>query len=72
MFLRSDSCDNWLHGRCVNKSKRDIVGHYICVFCIEAPDGYDGRGRLDGRRGSGVAGLPGSSPLAHKSLRSFR
>jgi len=59
--VSSESCEMWLHGRCINISKRNLPSVYICAFCANTPNMRGGR-----LRGSA------SSPLAHKSFRSFR
>jgi len=55
----------WLHGRCINITKRSLPSVYICAFCANTPNMRGGRLR-DSARGSA------SSPLAHKSFKSFR
>lgn len=85
--FRSDSCDYMLHGRCVDVPKPQDVPHvYICAFCANTPNMRGGRMRYTGRNqsdgggggGGGMMGPPAltaasaSSPLAHKSFRSFR
>lgn len=48
---------------------------YICGFCANTPNARAARTRDTGKRGRGIGG-PGrvslTSPLAHKSFRSFR
>ena len=57
----------WLHGRCINISKRTLPTVYICAFCANTPNMRGGRMR-GGPSQSGSA----ASPLAHKSFKSFR
>lgn len=63
----------WVHGKCVNIAQRELPSIYICAFCANTPNMRGGRLRDNGRV-SGAVGPPGSvaSPLAHKSLKSFR
>lgn len=60
----------WLHGRCVNVTKRTQPSVYICAFCANTPNMRGGRLRDNGRA-FGAAGPPGAatSPLAHKSFK---
>lgn len=69
----SESCEMWLHGRCVNITKRTLPSVYICLFCANTPNMRGGRLRDNGRVSMGPP-HPGSaaSPLAHKSFKSFR
>ena len=73
----SESCEMWLHGRCVNISKRTVPSVYICLYCANTPNMRHGRirangrvsvGSMDGGLGVGAA----QSPLAHKGFKSFR
>ena len=66
----------WLHGRCINISRKTLPSVYICAFCANTPNMRGGRMRDHGR-GAGTTGPPASSsaaasPLAHKSFKSFR
>jgi hypothetical protein len=64
----------WLHGRCINISKRTLPSVYICAFCANTPNMRGGRMRDNGRSVSAMAppSASASSPLAHKSFKSFR
>jgi hypothetical protein len=65
----------WLHGRCVNISKRTVPSVYICLYCANTPNMRGGRIRDNGRVSLGAMGAampPAASPLAHKSFKSFR
>lgn len=66
----SESCEMWLHGKCVNITKRTLPSVYICAFCANTPNMRGGRVRDNGRS-FGAMGPPGSatSPLAHKSFK---
>ncbi|KAL2128005.1 hypothetical protein VTI74DRAFT_9851 [Chaetomium olivicolor] len=73
LLVQCESCEMYVHGQCVNISQRTMPSIYICAFCANTPNMRGGRLRDNGRI-SGVVGPPGSaaSPLAHKSLKSFR
>ncbi|KAI3400923.1 hypothetical protein diail_1130 [Diaporthe ilicicola] len=86
-LIKCDSCDHMLHGRCVDvPTPQDVPHVYICAFCANTPNMRGGRMRYTGRNqsdggGGGGGGMMGppvlsaasvSSPLAHKSFRSFR
>ncbi|POR38735.1 PHD finger protein 20-like protein 1 [Tolypocladium paradoxum] len=67
-MLQCESCDMWLHGKCVNITKRSMSGIYICGFCANTAN-------MAGRRSrENALGIGGgmASPLANKSFRSFR
>ncbi len=75
----SESCEMYVHGQCVSITQQTMPSIYICAFCSNTPNMRGGRlrdnGRLSGPVGAvGTVGPPGSgsSPLAHKSLKSFR
>ncbi|KAF7901899.1 uncharacterized protein EAF01_007197 [Botrytis porri] len=68
-MIQCESCENWLHGQCVNiPDRRTLPKVYICAFCALTPNMRNGRVRESARE---KRGLP-SSPLAHKSFKSFR
>ncbi|AEO69332.1 uncharacterized protein THITE_2119612 [Thermothielavioides terrestris NRRL 8126] len=73
LLVPCESCEMYVHGRCVNITQRTMPSIYICAFCANTPNARGGRHR-DNERMSGAVGPPGStsSPLAHKSLKSFR
>ncbi|KAL8414220.1 hypothetical protein RB594_005446 [Gaeumannomyces avenae] len=63
-MVQCDSCELWLHGRCINIPKRSMMPSvYICAFCARTSHGRAGR-----------PAVPPSamSPLAHKSFTKFR
>ncbi|KAG9244869.1 hypothetical protein BJ878DRAFT_48284 [Calycina marina] len=64
-MIQCESCENWLHAECVNLSRRSVPAVYICRFCANTPNLRHGRVRDSAR-------AHGSSPLAHKSFKSFR
>ncbi|ESZ98059.1 hypothetical protein SBOR_1590 [Sclerotinia borealis F-4128] len=70
LSIQCDSCEYWLHGECVDLPPypMPLPEIYICPFCAQMP-----KMRNDCMRESGrdKRNLP-SSPLAHKSFRSFR
>ncbi|KAK8049938.1 PHD-finger domain-containing protein, partial [Apiospora phragmitis] len=73
-MVQCESCDLWLHGKCINISRRTMPSVYICGFCANTPNARGvARARETGNRGTGGPGRVAlTSPLAHKSLRSFR
>ncbi|KAK3302098.1 uncharacterized protein B0T15DRAFT_291749 [Chaetomium strumarium] len=73
LLVQCDSCELYVHGQCVDITQRTMPSIYICAFCANTPNMRGGRLRDNGRL-SGAANPPGSatSPLAHKSLKSFR
>jgi hypothetical protein len=70
-MMQCESCEMWLHGRCINVTRRTIPSVYICPFCSQTPNMRGGRLRDTGRADPLGIGA-GVSPLANKSMRSFR
>ncbi|KAK0673826.1 hypothetical protein QBC41DRAFT_214189 [Cercophora samala] len=77
LLVQCQSCEMNLHERCVNATETSI---YICPFCanVTTTGGHQARGggrvrerEREGDRGGG-SGLGITSPLAHKSFKSFR
>lgn len=66
----SESCELWLHGKCINMTRRTMPRVYICAFCANTPNMRGGRMRNTNR--SIGANAPIASPLANKSMRTFR
>ncbi|KAH6636619.1 hypothetical protein F5144DRAFT_187288 [Chaetomium tenue] len=73
LLIQCESCEMYVHGQCVSITHRTLPSIYICAFCANTPNLRGGRLRDNGRA-PGATGPPGSvtSPLAHKSLKSFR
>ncbi|KAK8082460.1 hypothetical protein PG996_001241 [Apiospora saccharicola] len=72
-MVQCESCDMWLHGKCINISRRTMPSVYICGFCANTPNARAARTRDPGNRGTGGPGrISLASPLAHKAFRSFR
>lgn len=67
-MIQCESCDNWLHAECVGIDHRSLPPVYVCAFCANTPNMRGGRIR-DATRGTAQIA---SSPLAHKSFKSFR
>ncbi|KAH8663511.1 hypothetical protein BGZ60DRAFT_529778 [Tricladium varicosporioides] len=67
-MILCESCDNWLHAKCVGIDRRSLPPVYICAFCANTPNMRGGRLREPARGTTQLA----SSPLAHKSFKSFR
>ncbi|EPE05861.1 phd-finger domain-containing protein [Ophiostoma piceae UAMH 11346] len=63
-IVQCESCDMWLHGRCINITKRTLPQVYICAFCAQTPTARNVR--------MPASGAAASSPLAHKSFKTFR
>ncbi|KLU83980.1 hypothetical protein MAPG_03029, partial [Magnaporthiopsis poae ATCC 64411] len=63
-MVQCDSCEMWLHGKCINIPKRSMMPSvYICAFCARTPQARAGRSTVP----------PSAlSPLAHKSFTKFR
>ncbi|KAI8963970.1 hypothetical protein F5Y11DRAFT_317993 [Daldinia sp. FL1419] len=72
-MVQCESCEMWLHGKCVNINRQNRPSVYICAFCANTPNAHGMRGR-EIRRSMGGANprVPATSPLAHKSFKSFR
>ncbi len=66
----------WLHGQCINiMTKRTLPSVYVCAFCVNTPNMRSGHVRDHGRAAAAAGLAPpasASSPLAHKSFKSFR
>lgn len=72
-MVQCDSCDHELHGKCIKINQDTRPAVYICAFCANTPNGHGVRSRETGKSGRGRdRGGGGASPLAHKSIRSFR
>ncbi|KAL1894161.1 hypothetical protein Sste5346_005947 [Sporothrix stenoceras] len=63
-IVQCESCDMWLHGKCINITKRTLPSVYICAFCAHTPNVRNVR--------IPPPGAAASSPLAHKSFKTFR
>ncbi|OTA93232.1 hypothetical protein M434DRAFT_305979 [Hypoxylon sp. CO27-5] len=66
-------CDMELHGRCINITRQTLPSVYICAFCANTPNAHGMRNR-EVRKSTGGQNSRASitSPLAHKSFKSFR
>ncbi|RDL40687.1 FYVE zinc finger [Venustampulla echinocandica] len=69
-MIQCESCDNWLHAECVGIDRRGLPPVYICAFCANTPNMRGGRLRETAK--ANPTTHMGSSPLAHKSFKSFR
>ncbi|KAJ2892089.1 hypothetical protein MKZ38_010274 [Zalerion maritima] len=69
-MVQCESCEMWLHGKCLKINRHNHPRVYICAFCANTPNMRNGRLRV----GPGQMGPPAPipSPLAHKSFKSFR
>ncbi|KAI0114870.1 hypothetical protein F4814DRAFT_439960 [Daldinia grandis] len=72
-MVQCESCEMWLHGKCINITRQTHPSVYICAFCANTPNAHGMRGR-EIRRSMGGTNprVPATSPLAHKSFKSFR
>ncbi|EXK84150.1 hypothetical protein FOQG_11655 [Fusarium oxysporum f. sp. raphani 54005] len=70
-MIQCESCEMWLHGKCINLDLRTQPRVYVCSFCANTPNMRGGRMRDTGR-GNLMGGVPVASPLASKSFRAFR
>ncbi|KAI1417512.1 hypothetical protein F5Y13DRAFT_151174 [Hypoxylon sp. FL1857] len=72
-MVQCKSCEMWLHGKCINITRQTLPSVYICAFCANTPNAHGMRGR-EVRRNTGQPNPRASntSPLAHKSFKSFR
>ncbi|KAG6041368.1 hypothetical protein E4U41_004778 [Claviceps citrina] len=67
-----ESCEMWLHGQCINITRRTMPSVYICGFCADMPN-MGRRWTLRDGEGDNALGIgTTSSPLAKKSFRSCR
>ncbi|KAI0460384.1 hypothetical protein F5B21DRAFT_510667 [Xylaria acuta] len=72
-MVQCESCEMWLHGKCVKITRQTLPRVYICAFCANTPNAQGVRGRGVQRNIGGPAPhTSATSPLAHKSIRSFR
>ncbi|GAP89352.1 putative phd-finger domain-containing protein [Rosellinia necatrix] len=72
-MVQCESCEMWLHGKCVKITRQTLPRVYICAFCANTPNARGVRGRgMQRNTGEPTSRSSGTSPLAHKSLRSFR
>ncbi|KAI0866959.1 hypothetical protein F4860DRAFT_499563 [Xylaria cubensis] len=72
-MVQCESCEMWLHGKCVNITRQTLPRVYICAFCANTPNAQGVRGRGVQRSVGGPAPRTlATTPLANKSIRSFR
>ncbi|KAL7921934.1 hypothetical protein ACQKWADRAFT_321024 [Trichoderma austrokoningii] len=70
-MLQCESCEMWLHGKCVNISRRTMPSVYICGYCANTPNVAARRAQQNTGRGSS-GGQSASSSLQSKTLRTLR
>jgi len=72
-MVQCESCEMYLHGKCINITRQTHPKVYICAFCANTSN-MQGQGARDPRLGRSGNSMPrsASSPLAHKSFKSFR
>ncbi|KAI0007812.1 hypothetical protein F4779DRAFT_628876 [Xylariaceae sp. FL0662B] len=68
-MVQCESCEMWLHGKCINITRQTLPRVYVCAFCANTPNAHGMRGR-EIRRSMGGSNprVTASSPLAHKSF----
>ncbi|KAI1355773.1 hypothetical protein F5Y01DRAFT_269833 [Xylaria sp. FL0043] len=72
-MVQCESCEMWLHGKCIKITRQTLPRVYICAFCANTPNAKGVRGRGVQRSVAGSnSRTSAASPLAHKSVRSFR
>ncbi|KAH6606828.1 hypothetical protein Trco_005981, partial [Trichoderma cornu-damae] len=67
-MLQCGSCEMWLHGKCVNISRRTMTTVYICSYCANTPNVAARRAQQNIGRGSQSV----LSSVPNKTLRSLR
>ncbi|GAB0144626.1 hypothetical protein EsHS_00005093 [Epichloe bromicola] len=70
-MVQCESCEMWLHGQCINITRRTMPSVYICGFCANTPNMIRRRTR-DSERDNALGIGTAVSPLANKLFRSFR
>ncbi|KAH7038207.1 uncharacterized protein B0I36DRAFT_76936 [Microdochium trichocladiopsis] len=72
-MVQCESCEMYLHGKCINITRQTHPKVYICAFCANTSN-VQRQGGRDARSGRSGNTMPraASSPLAHKSFKSFR
>ncbi|OJJ45780.1 hypothetical protein ASPZODRAFT_133649 [Penicilliopsis zonata CBS 506.65] len=63
LMIQCESCNHWLHTKCVGLERANLPSVYVCVFCAQTPSRSLGRNRP-----RDPMNVP-TSPLAHKSFR---
>ncbi|KAI1495481.1 hypothetical protein F5X99DRAFT_422888 [Biscogniauxia marginata] len=72
-MVQCESCEMWLHGKCINITRQTLPRVYVCAFCANTPNAHGMRGREIRRNlGGSNPRVSATSPLAHKSFKSFR
>ncbi|CZR54431.1 uncharacterized protein PAC_04315 [Phialocephala subalpina] len=69
-MIQCEACENWLHAECVGIDRRSLPPVYVCAFCAQTPNMRGGRIRETNK--ANTHSRISSSPLAHKSFKSFR
>lgn len=66
-MIQCESCEMWLHGRCLNINAKNHPRVYICAFCANT---HTGKLRAATPKNGPRSTI--SSPLANKNFKSFR
>ncbi|KAL7792524.1 hypothetical protein V8C37DRAFT_380599 [Trichoderma ceciliae] len=70
-MIQCESCEMWLHGKCVNISRRTMPSVYICGYCANTPNVAARRAQQNMGRGNN-GGQSALSSLPNKTLRTLR
>ncbi|KAI1078338.1 hypothetical protein F5B20DRAFT_571603 [Whalleya microplaca] len=71
-MVQCESCEMWLHGKCINITRQTLPRVYICAFCANTPNAHGMRGR-EIRRNTGGSNprVTASSPMAALNIVVF-
>ncbi|KAJ1335084.1 PHD-finger [Microdochium nivale] len=72
-MVQCESCEMYLHGKCINITRQTHPKVYICAYCANTSNAQ-GQTSRDPRAGGQGGSMPrvSTSPLAHKNFQSFR
>ncbi|ETS01409.1 hypothetical protein M419DRAFT_141527 [Trichoderma reesei RUT C-30] len=71
-MLQCESCEMWLHGKCVNINRRTMPSVYICGYCANTPTVAARRAQQQHSGRASNGGHSTLSSLANKTLRTLR
>ncbi|KAI1769005.1 hypothetical protein GGR53DRAFT_517459 [Hypoxylon sp. FL1150] len=69
-MVQCESCEMWLHGKCINITRQTLPRVYICAFCANTPNAHGMRGR-EVRRTTGGSNPRVAMTNRNKSLYIF-
>ncbi|KXJ94777.1 hypothetical protein Micbo1qcDRAFT_46426 [Microdochium bolleyi] len=70
-MVQCESCEMYLHGKCINITRQTHPKVYICAYCANTSNAQAHTSRDPRKHGNSMPRVA-SSPLAHKSFQSFR